>query len=84
MEASQLFLTSGMDFCVKLWNPNFGSKTPLASFEWSEASDTLDTMEQPYISDVQWCPSHPTLFAACTGNGSVYLWDLGHSMDAPR
>lgn len=83
MESAQLFLTSGMDYCVKLWDPNLSNK-PLASFEWGDVLDTTDALDQPYISAVEWCPSHPTLFAASTGDGGVYVWDLGHSIDSYR
>ena len=35
------------------------------------------------IFDVQWSPTHPCVFASCSGTGSLQLWDLSHSLDQP-
>eukprot|EP00095_Tigriopus_kingsejongensis_P000855 maker-scaffold1106_size62344-snap-gene-0.14 protein:Tk00855 transcript:maker-scaffold1106_size62344-snap-gene-0.14-mRNA-1 annotation:"cytoplasmic dynein 1 intermediate chain isoform x9" len=64
LDYSHLFLTSSMDWTVKLWS--LKEKRPLYSFE-----DNGD-----YVYDVAWSPQHPALFAAVDGTGRLDLWDL--------
>jgi len=68
-----LILSSGVDWTVKLWAPAY-SEMPLVSM----VSHSYD-----YMSDVQWSPSHPSLFATASSNGSVGLWNLATSFDEP-
>ena len=68
-----LVLSSGVDWTVKLWSPAF-CETPLTSF----VSHSYD-----YMSDVKWSPSHPSLFATASSNGTVGLWNLASSFEEP-
>lgn len=69
-----LLVSSGVDWTVKLWGPAYHSDKPLMSY----VSHSYD-----YMSDVAWSPTHPSLFATASSNGSVGLWNLATSLDEP-
>jgi len=68
-----LFLSSGVDWTVKLWAPAYTDK-PLLSL----VSHSYD-----YMSDVQWNPSHPSLMATASSNGTIGLWNFSLSLEEP-
>lgn len=63
-----LVLSSGVDWTVKLMKNE--------KEIWSVVSHTYD-----YMSDVQWNPVHPSLFATASSNGTVGLWNLAESTE---
>lgn len=71
VDFSHLFLTSSIDWTVKLWS--LKENKPLYSFE-----DNGD-----YIYDVQWSPIHPALFASVDGMGRLDLWNLNNDTELP-
>mmetsp|Transcript_30707 Transcript_30707/g.73674 ORF Transcript_30707/g.73674 Transcript_30707/m.73674 type:complete len:656 (+) Transcript_30707:192-2159(+) len=68
-----LFLTSGVDWTVKMWSPAYTDK-PLLSL----VSHSYD-----YMSDVQWSPTHPGLMATASSNGTIGLWNFALSLEEP-
>ncbi|XP_019893428.1 cytoplasmic dynein 1 intermediate chain isoform X14 [Musca domestica] len=68
---SHLFLTSSIDWTIKLWS--LKDNKPLYSFE-----DNSD-----YVMDVAWSPVHPALFAAVDGSGRLDLWNLNQDTEVP-
>jgi dynein intermediate chain, cytosolic len=68
-----LVLSSGVDWTVKLWAPAYSDK-PLTSL----VSHSYD-----YMSNVMWSPTHPSLFATASSNGTVGLWNLATSFEEP-
>jgi WD40 repeat protein len=74
VDFSDLFLTSSVDWTVKLWRAKSLSKPstapqvvpPLYSFD--EADD--------YVYDVKWHPAHPATFGTVDGSGRFDLWNL--------
>lgn len=66
-----LFLTSSIDWTIKLWS--LKDTKPLYSFE-----DNSD-----YVMDVAWSPIHPALFAAVDGSGRIDLWNLNQDTEVP-
>ncbi|XP_030378966.1 cytoplasmic dynein 1 intermediate chain isoform X7 [Scaptodrosophila lebanonensis] len=66
-----LFLTSSIDWTIKLWS--LKDTKPLYSFE-----DNSD-----YVMDVAWSPIHPALFAAVDGSGRLDLWNLNQDTEVP-
>ena len=72
-EMSDLLLSSSMDWTVKLWHPKERT-TPLLTFESS----------QEYVYDVQWSPSHPSVFASVDADGFVDIWDINKDREAPQ
>ncbi|CAO3609534.1 unnamed protein product [Cunninghamella blakesleeana] len=81
VDFSDLFLTSSVDWTVKLWRSKSVSKSstqqttisPLYSFEHSD----------DYVYDVKWSPSHPALFGSVDGNGQFDLWNLNVNTEEP-
>lgn len=67
---SNLVLTSSFDWTIALWLPSITQK-PLCVFSAGAM----------YVSDVQWNPVNPRLFAAASGNGVVQLWNILHDRD---
>merc|ERR1711865_110535 len=70
---SDFFLTSSMDWTVKLWNKKKPG-SPLHSFE--NGSD--------YVYDVKWSPTHPAVFASVDGSGTLSVWNLNEDYEMPR
>lgn len=74
VDLSDLFLTCGVDWTVKLWRAGVGgggggkgeNTGPVMSFEESD----------DYVYDVRWHPHHPALFGSVDGAGKFDLWDL--------
>ena len=74
IDFSDLFLTSSVDWTVKLWRAKSLAKpstaahiiSPLYSFD--EADD--------YVYDVRWHPAHPAVFGTVDGSGRFDLWNL--------
>ncbi|XP_055682542.1 cytoplasmic dynein 1 intermediate chain isoform X1 [Lutzomyia longipalpis] len=66
-----LFLTSSMDWTIKLWS--LKENKPLYSFE-----DNSD-----YVMDVAWSPINPALFASIDGDGRLDLWNLNQDTEVP-
>lgn len=81
MDFSDLFLTSSVDWTVKLWRAKSVSKptagpqhiAPLYSFEGSD----------DYIYDVKWSPTNPALFGSVDGKGNFALWNLNTDTEVP-
>jgi dynein intermediate chain len=83
IDFSDLFLTSSVDWTVKLWRTkpgasksekNFAGIPPVASFE--EADD--------YVFDVKWHPNHPAMFGSVDGSGKFDLWNLNQDVEVSR
>ncbi|XP_076031640.1 cytoplasmic dynein 1 intermediate chain short wing isoform X37 [Oratosquilla oratoria] len=71
IDFSHLFLTSSIDWTVKLWSMK--ETKPLYSFE--------DNGE--YVYDVAWSPIHPALFTTVDGSGRIDLWNLNLDTEVP-
>lgn len=68
---SHLFLTSSIDWTVKLWDTK--ESEPVHSFE----------SNGDYIYDVKWSPTSPALFATADGEGRVDIWNLAIDSELP-
>ncbi|KAF6753056.1 dynein intermediate chain [Ephemerocybe angulata] len=81
VDFGDLFLTSSVDWTVKLWRAKGLTKPsttlhhipPLYSFD--EADD--------YVFDVKWHPSHPASFGTVDGSGKFDLWNLNIDTEVP-
>nr|CAG4644687.1 EOG090X03UT [Leptodora kindtii] len=71
IDFSHLFLTSSVDWTVKLWSMK--ENKPLYSFE-----DNGD-----YVYDVAWSPIHPAVFATVDGMGRLDIWNLNQDTEVP-
>ncbi|KAL4120284.1 hypothetical protein QTP88_013003 [Uroleucon formosanum] len=68
---SHLFLTSSIDWTIKLWN--IKESKPIHSFE----------NNNDYVSSVAWSPVHPAVFAAIDVTGRLDLWNLNNNTESP-
>ncbi|PPQ79668.1 hypothetical protein CVT25_003242 [Psilocybe cyanescens] len=81
VDFSDMFLTSSVDWTVKLWRAKSLTKpstapqiiSPIYSFE--EADD--------YVYDVKWHPAHPAMFGTVDGSGKFDLWNLNIDTEVP-
>ncbi|KAJ3326999.1 hypothetical protein HDU76_012439 [Blyttiomyces sp. JEL0837] len=81
IDFSDIFLTSSVDWTVKLWRVKSFSKpsispqqiTPIYSFEESD----------DYVYDVKWSPVHPALFGCIDGSGKFDIYDLNQEAEVP-
>ncbi|KZP26626.1 WD40 repeat-like protein [Athelia psychrophila] len=81
VDFSDLFLTSSVDWTVKLWRAKSLTKpsttvhpvAPMYSFD--EADD--------YVYDVKWHPSHPASFGTVDGSGKFDVWNLNADTEVP-
>lgn len=73
VDFSHLFLSSSIDWTVKLWSTQTKDHKPLHSFE-----DNND-----YIYDVKWSPVNPALFATADLMGRVDLWNINNDTELP-
>jgi len=81
VDFSDLFLTSSVDWTVKLWRsksmakPSTAAQTVSPIYSFDEADD--------YVYDVKWHPSHPALFGCVDGSGRFDLWNLNTDTEVP-
>lgn len=71
-EITDLVLSSSFDWDVKLWSLQ-QTDSLLCTFAGGTSS----------ILDVQWHPKHPGMFATCTADGLMYVWDMSHDVEVP-
>jgi dynein intermediate chain len=82
VDFSDLFLTSSVDWTVKLWRakslakPSTTSQTVTPIYSFDEADD--------YVYDVKWHPAHPAVFASVDGSGKFDLWNLNMDTEVRR
>ncbi|KAF8920761.1 WD40 repeat-like protein [Mucidula mucida] len=81
VDFSDLFLTSSVDWTVKLWRskslakPSTGPNVVSPLYSFDEADD--------YVYDVKWHPQHPALFGTVDGAGKFDLWNLNVNTEVP-
>ncbi|EAU90208.2 dynein intermediate chain [Coprinopsis cinerea okayama7 len=81
VDFSDLFLTSSVDWTVKLWRAKSLTKPSTAAhhlpplYSFDEADD--------YVYDAKWHPAHPALFGTVDGSGKFDLWNLNADTEVP-
>jgi len=81
VDFSDLFLTSSVDWTVKLWRskslakPSTTQHTVAPIYSFDEADD--------YVYDVKWHPAHPASFGTVDGSGKFDLWNLNADTEVP-
>ena len=93
---NQLLLTIALDWRVKLWDTGILSRptvgaTKLKAGAASTGLPTLSTgllfefvnPSYDYVSDIQWSPMHPAIFACITSNNTLYIWNVMVSSTEP-
>jgi dynein intermediate chain len=71
LESSHIFLTSSLDWTIKLWNSK--ETEPLYTF-----NDNRDS-----VYDLKWSPNRSTVFASVDGMGYIDVWDLNKDFHGP-
>ncbi|XP_050741070.1 cytoplasmic dynein 1 intermediate chain isoform X3 [Drosophila biarmipes] len=87
-----LFLTSSIDWTIKLWSLKVINGLPSTLYHtltndlnlWQDTKP-LHSFEDnsDYVMDVAWSPVHPALFAAVDGSGRLDLWNLNQDTEVP-
>jgi dynein intermediate chain len=90
IDFSDLFLTSSVDWTVKLWRTKATSSTSAPTKSAPERSDKnapgispLTSFEEAddYVFDAKWHPNHPAMFGTVDGSGKFDLWNLNHDTE---
>lgn len=89
---SDLFLTSSVDWTVKLWRakgkaaataPGHGHGHGMGQGHGGVPPLHSFDEADDYVFDVKWHPSHPALFGTADGTGKFDLWNLNADMEVP-
>ncbi|KAH8325559.1 hypothetical protein KR067_001629 [Drosophila pandora] len=85
-----LFLTSSIDWTIKLWSLKVTGPLSIVHSSLTYSSFFQDTKplhsfedNSDYVMDVAWSPVHPALFAAVDGSGRLDLWNLNQDTEVP-
>ncbi|KAJ3184802.1 hypothetical protein HDU85_001481 [Gaertneriomyces sp. JEL0708] len=80
---TDLFLTSSVDWTVKLWKAKSATKAAAASVQ--EVITPLYSFEgaDDYVCDVKWSPVHPSVFGCVDASGRVDVYDLNQDVEVP-
>jgi dynein intermediate chain len=82
VDFSDLFLTTSVDWTVKLWRARSTSKSAagLASAVMGNVNHVspLMTFEESddHVYDAKWHPAHPAVFGTVDGSGKFEVWNL--------
>lgn len=89
IDLSDLFLTSSVDWTVKLWRAKTGKPTAgsasasSSSAAKGQSAAPIHSFEEAddYVFDVKWHPQHPAVFGSVDGNGKFDLWNLNQDAE---
>ena len=95
MDFSDLFLSSGVDWTVKLWRSKGSSQStaaalPAVTSKQGQAAQTtiapIHTFEEAsdYVLDAKWHPAHPALFGSVDASGKFDVWNLNADTEVSR
>ncbi|KAL8977194.1 MAG: hypothetical protein Q9205_006956, partial [Flavoplaca limonia] len=91
IDFGDLFLSTGLDWSIKLWKSRPASSTSVAAPSITGSSSShgeiaeplLDLPREDVVYDAKWSPSKPGVFAAVDGAGNVEIWDLTVDAEVP-
>ncbi|WVW86335.1 hypothetical protein I302_108379 [Kwoniella bestiolae CBS 10118] len=93
IDFSDLFLSSSVDWTVKLWRTKASSSSSNANSSSNKTFKgdsgvgigALHSFEEAddYVFDVKWHPNHPAMFGTVDGNGKFDLWNLNQDVEVP-
>ncbi|KAL1405096.1 hypothetical protein Q8F55_008719 [Vanrija albida] len=89
IDFSDLFLTSSVDWTVKLWRTKAGGSKAAAAATTSPSQPAgippIHSFEEAddYVFDVKWHRSHPAMFGTVDGTGKFDLWNLNADVEVP-
>jgi len=81
IDFSDLFLTSSVDWTVKLWRTK-GAQAKTAEKSTAGISPIHSFEESDdYVFDAKWHPNHPSVFGTVDGAGKFDLWNLNQDTE---
>ncbi|CAO1606189.1 hypothetical protein XANCAGTX0491_009690 [Xanthoria calcicola] len=92
MDFGDLFLSTGLDWSIKLWKSRPASSTSVVAApsitgvpgsNGEIAEPLLDLPREDVVYDAKWSPSKPGVFAAVDGAGNLEVWDLAVDTEVP-
>ena len=95
VDLGDLFLTSGLDWTVKLWKTRPASSTtvtpPTTTPAYGAAPASQEQIVEPILDisrddlvyDARWSPHKPGVFSSVDGAGNVEVWDLTVDTEIP-
>ncbi|KAL8772299.1 MAG: hypothetical protein Q9209_002511 [Squamulea sp. 1 TL-2023] len=91
IDFGDLFLSTGLDWSVKLWKSRPASSTSVAASSvigvpvsnGEVVEPLLDLPREDVVYDAKWSPSKPGIFSAVDGAGNVEVWDLAVDTEVP-
>ena len=91
LDFSDLFLTSSLDWTIKLWKyrkplntsaNSSGGVRPDEEVGGGDAAPILEFDESnDYVYDVKWNPIHPAIFASANGSGNLDVYNLNKDLE---
>lgn len=84
IDFSDLFLSTSVDWTVKLWRARPGSRPSTGVSTVGSASGQTANVPpiysfeeaNDYVYDARWHPSHPAVFGSVSGDGQFEIWNL--------
>lgn len=91
IDFGDLFLSTGLDWLIKLWKSRPASSTSVAAPSITGVSGSNGEIAEPLLDlpcedvvyDAKWSPSKPGVFSAVDGAGNVDVWDLAVDTEVP-
>ncbi|KAL8684585.1 MAG: hypothetical protein Q9218_008231, partial [Villophora microphyllina] len=92
IDFGDLFLSTGLDWSIKLWKSRPASSASAAATTSSSSanhsnaeivSPLLDLAREDVVYDAKWSPSKPGVFASVDGGGNLEVWDLTIDTEIP-
>ncbi|KAL9003826.1 MAG: hypothetical protein Q9188_003327 [Gyalolechia gomerana] len=91
IDFSDLFLSTGLDWSIKLWKSRPASSTSVAGSVATGAPGSnvevveplLDISREDIVYDAKWSPQKPGVFSAVDGAGNLEVWDLTVDTEVP-
>ncbi|WVO16714.1 hypothetical protein L204_104395 [Cryptococcus depauperatus] len=90
VDFSDIFLTSSVDWTVKLWRTRAVNSTKTSGTQSSGKTEDrsvapIHSFEEAndYIFDAKWHPHHPAMFGTVDGTGKFDLWNLNQDIEVP-
>ncbi|KAK5129390.1 hypothetical protein LTR08_003550 [Meristemomyces frigidus] len=84
IDLGDLFVSSGMDWSIKLWRaqPTSASSTTITG-QAEVVKPLLEIQREDTVYDVRWSPTKPSIFASVDGAGKLDVYDINTSTDLP-
>ncbi|KAK5681146.1 hypothetical protein LTS10_006907 [Elasticomyces elasticus] len=90
VDLGDLFVSSGMDWCVKLWRAKAGTGGASSGAGSGQAGGVAESVQplleiqrEDTVFDVRWSPTRPSVFGCVDGAGVLDVYDLLVSTEVP-